>query len=81
MNDPGAYLKGTVNLTSTTGDAGSGVATVTYQRSPAGAGTWTDVSATWNTTSVADGLYDLRVRVTDNAGNVDHLGVGRRPPG
>ena len=70
MNDPGAYLKGTVNLTSTTGDAGSGVATVTYQRSPAGAGTWTNVSATWNTTSVADGLYDLRVRVTDNAGNV-----------
>ena len=70
MNDPGAYLKGTVNLTSTTGDAGSGVATVTYQRSPAGAGTWTDVSATWNTTSAADGLYDLRVRVTDNAGNV-----------
>jgi hypothetical protein len=70
MNDPGSYLKGTVNLTSTTGDAGSGVATVIYQRSPAGAGTWTNVSATWNTTSVADGLYDLRVRVTDNAGNV-----------
>jgi hypothetical protein len=70
MNDPGSYLKGTVNLTSTTGDAGSGVATVTYQRSPAGAGTWTNVSSTWNTTSIADGLYDLRVRVTDNAGNV-----------
>ncbi len=70
MNDPGANLRGTVNLTSTTGDAGSGVATVTYQRSPAGAGTWTNVAATWNTTSVADGLYDLRVRVTDNAGNV-----------
>jgi hypothetical protein len=70
MNDPGAYLKGIVNLTSTTGDAGSGVATVTYERSPAGTDTWTNVSATWNTTSVADGLYDLRVRVTDDAGNV-----------
>jgi Bacterial Ig domain/Bacterial Ig-like domain len=70
MNDPGANLSGTVNLTSTTGDAGSGVATVTYQRSPAGAGTWTNISAAWNTASVADGLYDLRVRVTDNAGNV-----------
>src|SRR5829696_4951601 len=70
MDDPGSYLSGTVNLTSTTGDAGSGVATVTYQLSPAGAGTWTNVSATWNTTGVPDGLYDLRVRVTDNAGNV-----------
>ncbi|HET6656454.1 MAG TPA: Ig-like domain-containing protein [Gaiellaceae bacterium] len=69
MDDPGAYLSGTVNLTSTTGDSGSGVASVTYQRSPAGANTWTTVSATWNTTGVADGLYDLRVRVTDNAGN------------
>jgi Bacterial Ig domain/Chitobiase/beta-hexosaminidase C-terminal domain/Bacterial Ig-like domain/PASTA domain len=70
MNDPGANLSGTVNLTSTTSDAGSGVAAVTYQRSPAGAGTWTNVPAAWNTASVADGLYDLRVRVTDNAGNV-----------
>ncbi|HEX3256840.1 MAG TPA: Ig-like domain-containing protein, partial [Gaiellaceae bacterium] len=69
MDDPGAYLRGTVNLTSTTGDSGSGVATVTYQRSPAGAGSWTTTPASWNTTGVADGLYDLRVRVTDNAGN------------
>ena len=69
MNDPGAYLRGTVGLTSTANDTGSGVATVTYQRSPAGAGTWTTASASWNTTGVADGLYDLRVVVTDNAGN------------
>jgi len=70
MTDPGAYLSGTVNLTSTTGDSGSGVSSVTYERSPAGANTWTNVSATWNTAGVADGLYDLRVRVTDDAGNV-----------
>jgi len=69
MNDPGANLRGTVTLSSTTGDAGSGVATVAYQRSPAGAGTWTSTPASWNTTGVADGLYDLRVVVTDNAGN------------
>ncbi|HWB57305.1 MAG TPA: Ig-like domain-containing protein [Gaiellaceae bacterium] len=69
MNDPGAYLRATVGLTSNVGDSGSGVASVAYQRSPANAGNWTAVPASWNTTSVADGLYDLRVVVTDNAGN------------
>ena len=55
-------------LTSTTGDPESGVATVTYQRSPAGLNTWTANASSWNTTGVADGLYDLRVAVTSNAG-------------
>ena len=40
-----------------------------FQRSPAGAGTWTNQAASWNTTLQADGLYDLRVVTTDNAGN------------
>ena len=69
MNDPGADLRGTVSLTANASDPGSGVASVAFERSPAGAGTWTSVPASWNTTSVADGLYDLRVIVTDNAGN------------
>jgi hypothetical protein len=69
MNDPGAYLRGTVTLTSMSGGTGSGVVSVTYQLSPAGAGSWTPVAASWNTTGVADGLYDLRVVVTDDAGN------------
>ncbi|HYY76368.1 MAG TPA: hypothetical protein VE644_08630, partial [Gaiellaceae bacterium] len=69
MNDPGAYLRGTIVLTCTTGDSGSGVASITYQRSPAGAGSWTAVPAPWNTRGTADGLYDLRVVVADNAGN------------
>ena len=69
MNDPGANLRGTVSLTADATDAGSGVDTVAFERSPAGAGTWTAVAASWNTTGVADGLYDLRVTVTDNAGN------------
>ena len=60
----------TVTLTSTASDpGGSGVATRTYQHSPAGAGTWTTTPAAWDTTAVSDGLYDLRVIVTDNAGN------------
>ncbi|MGH7359029.1 MAG: Ig-like domain-containing protein, partial [Candidatus Rokuibacteriota bacterium] len=69
MNDPGPNLSGTVALTAGATDAGSGVAAVAFQRSTAGAGAWTSVAASWNTTNVADGLYDLRVAVTDNAGN------------
>ena len=70
MINPGAHLSGTVTLSSTASDpGGSGVATVTYQHSPAGAGTWTTTPAAFDTTGVTDGLYDLRVIVTDNAGN------------
>ncbi|HEY8628684.1 MAG TPA: Ig-like domain-containing protein [Gaiellaceae bacterium] len=69
MDDPGAYLRGTVNLTSTATDAGSSVATVTYERSPAGANSWTSMPAAWDTVPVTDAVYDLRVVVVDNAGN------------
>jgi large repetitive protein len=71
MNDPGATLRGTVSLTSSVDDgpSGSGVATVTYQRSPADAGTWTTVAQSWDTTASPDGLYDLRIVASDNAGN------------
>ena len=77
MTDPGTPLRGTVTLDATGTDGGSGVAGVTIQRSPAGAGTWTDVctdtsspySCSWDTTGVSDGLYDLRGVTTDNAGN------------
>ncbi|HYM63122.1 MAG TPA: Ig-like domain-containing protein [Gaiellaceae bacterium] len=70
MDDPGANLSGTVNLTSSASDpGGSGVATRTYQHSPAGAGTWTPMPTAWDTTGVSDGSYDLRVIVTDVAGN------------
>ncbi|MDX6484081.1 MAG: hypothetical protein QOE95_1852, partial [Gaiellaceae bacterium] len=69
LDDPGAYLSGTVNFTSTATDSGSGVATVTYERSPAGSGSWTSIPAAWNTVAALDGLYDLRVAVVDNAGN------------
>ena len=69
MGNPGADLSGTVTLTSTTSDGGSGIASVTYQLSPANAGTWTNQAASWNTTGSPDGLYDLRVIAIDNAGN------------
>ena len=75
VTDPGAYLKGTVTVDATAGDgAGSGILNVKIQRSPAGAGTWTDIctdttspyQCSWNTTGVTDGLYDLRAVATDN---------------
>ena len=74
-----ANVRGTsVAVTSNSADGGSGVANALFQRSPAGAGTWTTIGAadtstpygvTWDTTAVTDGLYDLRVVTTDNAGN------------
>ena len=77
--DPGANLHGTITLNATATDAGSGVSSVTIQRSPAGAGTWTDVctdlSSPYSCTGVdtttwgGDGLYDLRTAAIDVAGN------------
>jgi hypothetical protein len=80
MDDPGAYLRGTVALTSNASDGGSGMATLSYQRSPAGADAWTPILASWDTPAVADGLYDLRVVATDGAGNAtaSALVSGRR---
>jgi hypothetical protein len=78
LNDPGANLRGTVNLTSTADDpGGSGVASVVYHYTGPETGT---TSAAWTTTDVADGVYDLTVEVTDVAGNVTMSGVvaGRR---
>ena len=77
----GANLRGAaVALSAVASDTAPGtVNTVTFQRSPAGAGTWTDISvdatppynATLDTTGLADGLYDLRVFTTDSAGNAE----------
>ena len=70
LADPGSPLRGTVTLSPSAGDGtGSGIASLIVQRSPAGAGTWTTIGTSWNTTGVADGSYDLRARATDNAGN------------
>ncbi|HEU4839969.1 MAG TPA: invasin domain 3-containing protein, partial [Ilumatobacteraceae bacterium] len=66
----GADVGGTIVLASNSADAGgSGVATIAFERSPAGAGSWTPQAASWNTTLQADGDHDLRVVTTDNAGN------------
>ena len=65
----GADVSGTIMLVSNSTDGGSGVASVVFQRSPAGAGIWTNQAASWDTTAQADGDYDLRAITTDAAGN------------
>ncbi|HEX5620957.1 MAG TPA: Ig-like domain-containing protein [Solirubrobacteraceae bacterium] len=75
VTDPGAALHGTVTLQSTA-TSERGIASVRYQSSPAGAGTWTDAclattapfSCDWNSAGVADGMRDLRAIAVDQAG-------------
>ena len=69
MLSPGDPVGGTVSLTSTTSDTGgSGIATVSYELAPNG-GSFNSQPASWDTTLLSDGLYDLRVVATDVAGN------------
>lgn len=75
VDDPGAFLSDTVTITAQASSS-AGIASVRIQRAPAGGTTWTDLctdttapySCTWNTTTVVDGLYDLRAILTDNRG-------------
>ena len=77
MEDPGAYLRGTVTLAASAFSS-TGVASVVIERSAAGAGSWTAVCAdatapytcALDTTALADGLYDFRARMTPTSGSV-----------
>ncbi|MEZ0580342.1 Ig-like domain-containing protein [Nocardioides sp. MH1] len=77
MEDPGAYLSGTVTLTSSASSS-AGIASVRIERAVNGGTSWTPVctdstspyTCSWDTTAVADGLYDLRAVMTDNRGAV-----------
>ena len=69
MLSPGNPVGGAVTLTSNTSDTGgSGIAAVSYELAPNG-GSFNSQAASWDTTLVADGLYDLHVTATDVAGN------------
>lgn len=75
VDDPGAYLNDTVTI-SAQASSSAGIASVRIQRAPAGTTTWTDLctdttapwSCSWDTTTVADGLHDLRAILTDTRG-------------
>ncbi len=83
-----AWNKDTVTLKGMAGDGGSGTSKV--EISIDGGSTWRPVSGTtswnydWDTTTGGSGTYQLRVRVTDNAGltTVQDLktGVDNSPP-
>ena len=51
-----------VALTSNSADGGSGVATVVFERSPAGAGSWSPTPASWDTASGPDAVADGELR-------------------
>ncbi|MCD9199801.1 Ig-like domain-containing protein [Aeromicrobium wangtongii] len=77
VTPPAGTVSGTTKITAVATDDVSGVAGVTIQRATAGSSTWTTVCETrttpyacdWNTTSLADGSYDLRAVALDTAGN------------
>jgi hypothetical protein len=72
------YLRGTVTLSADPAPDGSGIKSVAFEYSVAGAGVWTTIgtdtmapyTADWDTTAVPDGHYDVRIVITDNADNV-----------
>ncbi len=79
MSNPGTPLRGTVTLNGTGSDANSGMAAMRFEYKPSAGSTWstacTDVtppspfSCSWDTTTVADGSYDVRSVAIDAAGN------------
>ena len=81
-----AFVNGaSVAVSANSADAGSGVSSAQFQTSPHGASIWTNLGAadatspygvTWNTTTYADGQYDLRVITTDKSGNTFTLRRG-----
>ena len=76
VTTPATALSGTVTLGTTAADAGAGIASVRFDRSTAGANAWTETCT--DTTApftcdwavpAADQSWDLRVLITDRAGN------------
>ncbi len=75
LADPGTPIQGTAALTATASSERA-IADVKFQRSPAGAGTWTTIctaaaapyTCSFDSTAVGDGSYDLRALATDGAG-------------
>ncbi|HEX2085140.1 MAG TPA: Ig-like domain-containing protein [Solirubrobacteraceae bacterium] len=78
LSAPTSPMSGSITLSSNAVDSGSGIASVTFQYSNAGAGTWGNACAAdtavpyecvANSAAVADGLYDFRAIGADVAGN------------
>jgi hypothetical protein len=85
LTDPGTPLRGNVTLNAVA-SSDRGMGTVAFQTSPAGANTWTTrcndnapaYSCNLDTTTLADGLYDIRSLATDSAGYSNSSAVANR---
>ncbi|MBM7517791.1 Ig-like domain-containing protein [Nocardioides nitrophenolicus] len=72
LDDPGSFLSGRVTITAQASST-AGVASVRIQYAATGSAAWTDLctataapySCAWDTTTVANGSYDLRAVLTD----------------
>ncbi len=77
VENPGAYLSGTLTATANA-NSSNGVASVALQYAAHSGGTWTTIctdttspySCGWVTSLLTDGAYDLRAVMTDNKGIV-----------
>ncbi|WP_043498392.1 Ig-like domain-containing protein [Georgenia sp. SUBG003] len=75
LEDPGAFLAGQVTVRATASST-AGVRSVTIQAAATGSSAWTDLcttatapyTCTWDTTTVPNGLYDLRAVLVDGKG-------------
>ncbi|QIK67257.1 signal peptidase I [Nocardioides sp. HDW12B] len=75
VRNPGSSVKDTATITADATDGETGIAQVVVQYLPEN-GTWTTIctttaapySCSWNTTTLADGPYELRAVATDGAG-------------
>ena len=88
LTDPGTPVAGTIALSATASDPSTDIQQVVFERAPAGGSTWTAIgtdttspyTASWDTTAVSDGQYDVRAVATDKTNNTNTEPC-REPPG
>jgi hypothetical protein len=78
-DNPGAYVRGTINLSGSASDGGSGLASLDLEGRAVGNPTWGSICGSsvsspinclnYDTTLIPDDDYEIRVTATDNAGN------------
>ena len=86
LTDPGTPVAGTIALSATASDSSTDIQQVVFERAPAGSSTWTAIgtdttspyTASWDTTAVSDGQYDVRAVATDKTNNTNTSLVASR---
>src|SRR6185437_11372143 len=86
LTDPGTPVAGTIALSATASDPSTDIQQVVFERAPAGGSTWTAIgtdttspyAASWDTTAVSDGQYDVRAVATDKTNHTNTSLVASR---